>query len=161
MRKIFFLIKNILSLGLYKAAARKILSNLKKEDILSDDAHNFYLTESIKTEDFADSFGFEIDDSIITTEISPRIIGSESIKVKNPSGISIPRIHIYISSRAINKANKTVPKNTSLRFTSNEPRTVRSIFLFFILQTMKATTKIIEMIDVRLSAIGCILICPR
>ena len=69
MYKIFFLIKNILSLGLYKAAARKILSNLKKEDILSDDAHNFYLTESIKTEDFANSFGFEIDDSIITTEI--------------------------------------------------------------------------------------------
>ena len=52
MNKIFCLIKNILSLRLYKAAARKLFSNLIKEDVLSD-MHNFYITKSIKAEDFA------------------------------------------------------------------------------------------------------------
>ena len=69
MYKYIYFIKNIFSLGLFKASIRKIIASFKEEDVLSNDAHNFYLEKSIKVKDFADSFGFEIDDSIITSEI--------------------------------------------------------------------------------------------
>ena len=102
MNKIFCLIKNILSLRLYKAAARKLFSNLIKEDVLSDSAHNFYITKSIKAEDFAVSFGFEIDDSIITTEIkelekSLNISKKEGVKITKMGGFAdIPFIYSLV-----------------------------------------------------------------
>ena len=102
MNKIFCLIKNILSLRLYKAAARKLFSNLIKEDVLGDSAHNFYITKSIKAEDFAVSFGFEIDDSIITTEIkelekSLNISKKEGVKRTKMGGFAdIPFIYSLV-----------------------------------------------------------------
>ena len=51
--------------------------------------------------------------AIIITDIRLKIMGSDNINVIKPSGISIPNIHIYISSRAIKIANNSVPRNTA------------------------------------------------
>ena len=99
--------------------------------------------------------------AIITTEIRPNIKGSDNINSKNPIGISMPRIHIQISSNRIKAAKKSVPKNKSFLFRFKEPKSPKGICLTLILQSTKANKADIENMETKLSAIGCMLINPR